>query len=78
VIKKMTQAYENVMEVKGSEIIEIELPEVQISTESEVDELLGDLNPRYFEEIMTLDEARQQAYTSDVSMSSNFNVFRTF
>ena len=74
----MTQAYENVMEVKGSEIIEIEQPEVQISTESEVDELLGDLNPRYFEEIMTLDEARQQAYTSDVSMSSNFNVFRTF
>ncbi len=70
----MTQAYEKVMEM----IIEIEQPEVEAPIESEVDELLGDLNPRYFEECMILDEARQKAYTSDVSMSSNFNVFTTY
>ncbi|MHA1916039.1 MAG: hypothetical protein ACW986_00915 [Promethearchaeota archaeon] len=70
----MTQAYENVMEIE----IEIEQPEVEAPIESEVDELLGDLNPRYFEESMSLDDARQKAYTSDISMSSNYNVFRTF
>ena len=70
----MTQAYENVMEIE----IEFEQPEVEAPIESEMDELLGDLNPRYFEEAMTLDEARQKAYTSDVSMSSNFNVFTTY
>ncbi|MHA1883641.1 MAG: hypothetical protein ACXAAI_00645 [Promethearchaeota archaeon] len=70
----MTQAYENVMEIE----IEFEQPEVEAPIESETDELLGDLNPRYFEECMTLDDARQKAYTSDVSMSSNFNVFTTY
>jgi len=70
----MTQAYENVIEIE----IEFEQPEVEVLIETEVDELLGDLNPRYFEECITLDEARQKAYTSDVSMSSNFNVFTTY
>ncbi|MHA2122633.1 MAG: hypothetical protein ACW990_15630 [Promethearchaeota archaeon] len=70
----MTQAYENVMEM----IIEIEQPEVEAPIESEVDELLGDLNPRYFEESMTLEDARQKAYTSDVSVSSSYNFFTPF
>ncbi|MHA1914046.1 MAG: hypothetical protein ACW986_06230 [Promethearchaeota archaeon] len=72
----MTQAYENVMEMNSFE--EIEQIEVGVPIESEIDDLLGNLNPRYFEESMTLDDARQKAYTSDVSMSSNFNVFTTF
>jgi hypothetical protein len=72
--KNMTQAYEKVMEI----IIEIEEYEVEAPIESEVDELLGDLNPRYFEEVMTLDEARQKAHLSDVSISSNLNFFTPY
>jgi hypothetical protein len=65
----MTQAYEEMMETKT---IEIEETEVQIPEENEVDELLGDLNPRYFEEIITLKEAKQRAYASTVSQNFNF------
>jgi len=70
--KKMTQAYENVME------IEIEQPEVEAPIVSEIDELLGDLNPRYFEEALTLEDTRQKINTSDISFSSKFNVFTTY
>jgi hypothetical protein len=72
--KKMTQAYEKVMEIE----IEIEQPEVEAPIESEVDELLGDLNPRYFEEAMTLQDAQQKINASDISFSSKFNVFTTY
>ena len=72
--KIMTQAYENVMEIE----IEFEQPEVEAPIESKTEELLGDLNPRYFEECMTLDEARQNAYASDVSISSNLNFFTPY
>jgi len=71
----MTQAYEEVMEMKSFEVEEIEHPEVQ---ENEVDELLGDLNPRYFEEIISLNEAQERIYSSGINYSSQFNVFRTF
>ncbi|MHA1883475.1 MAG: hypothetical protein ACW96S_00365 [Promethearchaeota archaeon] len=70
----MTQTYEKVIEIE----IEIEQPEVETPIESEVDELLGDLNPRYFEEAMTLEDARQKINTSDISFSSKFNVFTTY
>jgi hypothetical protein len=68
--KKMTQAYEEMTEM---EIIEFE---VQTSEENEVDELLGDLNPRYFEERITLKEAKVRATLS--SMNQNFNCFSNF
>ncbi|MCK4284573.1 MAG: hypothetical protein KAX18_00145 [Candidatus Lokiarchaeota archaeon] len=71
----MTQAYEEVMEVKSLEVEEIEHPEVQ---RSEVDELLGDLNPRYYEEIISLNEAQERVYSSDINFSNQFNIFRTF
>ena len=71
----MTQAYEEVMEMKSLEIEEIEQPEVQ---ENEVDELLGDLNPRYFEEAISLSEAQERIYSSDFYFNSQFNIFRTF
>jgi hypothetical protein len=66
----MTQAYEKVVEIKQ--------PEVKAPIESEEDELLGDLNPRYFEESLKLEDARQEVYTSDIIMSSKYNVFRPF
>jgi hypothetical protein len=69
----MTQAYEEMMEMKSIEIEEIE---VQIPEENEVDELLGELNPRYFEERITINEAKQRAYASKVSQ--NFNCFSAF
>ena len=71
----MTQAYEEVMEMKSLEVEEIEHPEVK---ESEVDELLGDLNPRYYEEVISLKEAKERVYLSDISVSNQFNMFRTF
>jgi len=71
----MTQAYEEVMEVKSLEVEEIKHPEVQ---RNEVDELLGDLNPRYYEEIISLNEAQERVYSSDINFSNQFNIFRTF
>ncbi len=71
----MTQAYEEVMEMKSLEIEEIEQPEVQ---ENEVDELLGDLNPRYFEEAISLSETQERINSSDFYFNSQFNIFRTF
>ena len=71
----MTQAYEEVMEMKSLEVEEIEHPEVK---ESEVDELLGDLNPRYYEEVISLKEAKERVYASDINISNQFNIFRTF
>ncbi len=71
----MTQAYEEVMEMKSVEIEEIKHPEVQ---ENEVDELLGDLNPRYYEESISMNEAKDRVYSSDINYSNQFNIFRTF
>jgi hypothetical protein len=48
----MTQAYEKVIEMEFPEV-----EEVQISEESKMDELLGDLNPRYFEEAIVPENA---------------------
>ena len=72
----MTQAYENIMEMKSIEVEVIEHPEVKKSAETEVDELLGDLNPRYFEENYTLDEAKQRAYSKHYN--SDYSIIRIF
>ena len=72
--KKMTQAYEEVMEMKTLEVEEIEEPKVKGSKESEVDELLGDLNPRYFEEGYSFDEAQQKIFASK-GYASNYRLF---
>ncbi len=68
----MTQAYEEVMEMKSLEVEEIEQPEVK---ESEVDELLGSLNPRYFEETISLDEAKNQIHSAKTYSGYSFNTF---
>ncbi|MHA1933071.1 MAG: hypothetical protein ACW96X_11045 [Promethearchaeota archaeon] len=68
----MTQAYGKVMEMKSIEVEEIEQPKVQ---ESEVDELLGDLNPRYYEEAMSLKEAKVKLYASKGYSDNMFNTY---
>ena len=70
----MAQAYKKVIEIVG--IIEIE--EIEFPTESEVDELLGDLNPRYFEETYSLEEAQNKVFSSDLIVSSSFNMLTPF
>jgi len=71
----MTQAYEEVMEMKTLEVDEIETPEVQKSMESEVDDLLGDLNPRYFEEAIPMNEAKEQIYAAQSYSNYSFNTY---
>ena len=60
----MTQAYEKVMEIEGPKVEQIES---QISEESKMDELLGDLNPRYFEEAMAPENALDKVYSTKIS-----------
>ncbi|MHA2010262.1 MAG: hypothetical protein ACXABO_14885 [Promethearchaeota archaeon] len=71
----MTQAYEKVVKMISYEVEEIE---EQKLVESEADELLGDLNPRYFEEVITLEETKRRAHISDIGFSSSFNLFGNF
>ena len=66
----MTQAYEEITEIKTPEV---EAPKVKESKESKGDELLGDLNPRYFEEVHSFDEAQQKIFASK-GYASNFRL----
>jgi hypothetical protein len=63
----MTQAYEKVIKKKRPEIERVEICEQ-----------LGDLNPRYFEESMTLENALQKVHSSVINLSAKYNVFRPF
>ena len=74
----MTQAYEELIEMEFTEVEEIEHSTAQESVESEVDELLGDLNPRYFEETYSLEEAKNKVFSSDINFSSSFNMFNPY
>ena len=71
----MTQAYEEVMEMKSSEVEEIEESEVQAPMENDVDELLGDLNPRFFEEAISLNEAKDQIHSAKAYSNYSFNTY---
>ena len=68
----MTQAYEETMEMKTPEVEEIKSPKVQ---ENEVDELIGDLNPRYFEEAITMNEAKDQIHSAKAYSNNIFNTY---
>jgi hypothetical protein len=70
--KKMTQAYEEVMEMKTPEVEEIESPKAQ---ENEVDELLGDLNPKFFEEAMSMNEAKDRIHSAKAYSNYSFNTY---
>ncbi|MHA2037960.1 MAG: hypothetical protein ACW98X_16105 [Promethearchaeota archaeon] len=71
----MTQTYKKTIEIK---IQEIEEPEIQIPIEIEPDELLGDLNPRYFEEGYSLKEGKIRAEASGITPSFNNSFFGGF
>jgi len=71
----MTQTYQKIIILKSHEVEE---PEVQTPIENEMDELLGDLNPRYFEETTPFKEAIERVYSSDINVGSKFNFFSVF
>lgn len=57
------------------EIEEIEELKAQESKESEADELLGDLNPRFFEEATSLKETRERVQASQGYSNFSFNTY---
>ena len=71
----MTQTYEKTSEIKSQEI---KKPEIQTPKESETDELLGDLNPRYFEEAYSPEKAITRAKAASLTPSSNNGFFGGF
>ena len=71
----MTQAYEETMEMKSIEVEEIEESEVQAPMENEVDELLGDLNPRFYEEAISMNEAKDQIHSAKAYSNYSFNTY---
>ena len=67
----MTQAFEK--SAFELEIEEYEQQPAQKSNENKDDNLLGDLNPRYFERIMTLKEAKQRSIASSLGYDSRMS-----
>ena len=49
-----------------------------IIREDELNNLLGELNPRYFEETHTPVEAKERIYTLDINVGSKFDFFSVF
>ncbi|MFW9943018.1 MAG: hypothetical protein ACFFFT_18420 [Candidatus Thorarchaeota archaeon] len=73
----MTQTLKEVIVLKSPkikkhevQILKIEKEEDQTPNKNEIDNLLGDLkyisNPRYFEEVYTLKQAKQKVYSSNI------------
>ncbi|MFW9865128.1 MAG: hypothetical protein ACFFEN_03445 [Candidatus Thorarchaeota archaeon] len=71
----MPQTYDKEMKMKTLEIEETDVHSQEIIKEVE---LLGDLNPKYFEENISLEEAKEKAYASRVDVGSKFNFFSAF
>lgn len=67
----MIQLYENVLELENFDIEEI-------SQENELDELLGDLNPRYFEKVIKLKDAKNMIFSQSGINSSLFNILSAY
>ena len=65
----MTKTYQKIIIVESREI------EEQTTIENEMDELLGDLNPRYFEEGIFFKEAKERI---QASVGSKFDFFSVF
>lgn len=66
-MKKLVQTYEkskaDVKDKLNKEEIAKKKSEEELdikTNQEETDDLLGDLNPRYFEEVMTLEKAKQR------------------
>ena len=67
----MTLTYHN---IKKLNLIEVEKHEAQTSIEDELNNLLGELNPRYFEETHTPVEAKERIYTLLILQKSNYSL----
>ncbi|MCK4284581.1 MAG: hypothetical protein KAX18_00185 [Candidatus Lokiarchaeota archaeon] len=67
----MNQLYENVLELENFDIEEI-------SQENEFDELLGDLNARYFEEVIKLKDAKNMIFSHSGNNGSLFNILSVY
>lgn len=71
----MTQTYKKTIIMT---IPEVEEQEVQAPVENKVDDLLGDLNPQYYEESHSFEDAKQRIHASDIDAGSKFNFFSVF
>jgi hypothetical protein len=71
--KKMTQAFEKASEMKWIEAEEIEQLEVQTPMKDESDEQLGDLNPRFYEEAISIEEAQERIHAAKAYSNMSFN-----
>ncbi|MFW9941404.1 MAG: hypothetical protein ACFFFT_10225 [Candidatus Thorarchaeota archaeon] len=65
----MTKTNKKIIIIESSEI------EEKTSIENEMDEILGDLNPKYFEEGITFKEAKERI---QASVGSKFDFSRPF
>jgi len=60
----MTQTYEKLIEKKSPKV--------------EQTEKLGDLNPRYFEQGMSPENALEKVHSSAMNFSAKYNAFRPY
>ena len=67
----MNEIYENVLEWG---IFDIE----EITQENERNKLLGDLNPKYFEEVIKLKDAKNMIFSHLGTNGSVFNITRPY
>ena len=74
----MTNVYEEVLVIGDLKLEETQQPSVIKKSKKEVDGLIGDLNPRYHEEKISLEDARQKVYSSHFIVSGNFNIFNPY
>jgi len=74
----MTNVYEEVLIIGNLELEEIKQPTVKKSSKKDVDELIGDFNPRYHEEKISLKEAQLKVYSSHFIVSGNYNMFNPY
>jgi hypothetical protein len=70
-VKKMFKVYENVLEW---EIYGIE----ELTQENEPSELQGVLNPKYFEEVIKLKDAKNMIFSHLGTNGSVFNITRPY
>ena len=67
----MNTLYENVLELESFDIEEI-------TQENKPDELLGDLNPKYFEEVIKLKDAKNMIFSHSGINGSLFNILSAY
>jgi len=67
----MIKLYEIVLELESFEIEEI-------TQENKPDEILGDLNPKYFEEVIMLKDAKNMIFSHLGTNGSLFNILNAY